>query len=65
MHLAELTCLDVDFSDLKFALQLADQSAAMFGACCFNEGDVKLTMGTGSFLNINTGKTPMGSTLGN
>jgi len=45
--------------------QLADQSAAMFGACCFNEGDVKLTMGTGSFLNINTGKTPMGTTLGN
>ncbi|CAB3378540.1 Hypothetical predicted protein [Cloeon dipterum] len=43
---------------------VADQSAAMFGSCCFKEGDVKLTMGTGSFLNINTGKTPMGTTLG-
>lgn len=28
----------------------------MFGECCFNPGDVKLTMGTGSFWDINTGR---------
>ncbi|XP_075057709.1 glycerol kinase 5 [Mixophyes fleayi] len=34
---------------------VADQQAAMFGQCCFDVGDVKLTMGTGTFLTINTG----------
>lgn len=43
---------------------MADQSASMFGACCFNPGDVKLTMGTGSFININTGPKPHASVLG-
>nr|KAF6477570.1 glycerol kinase 5 [Molossus molossus] len=30
----------------------------MFGECCFQTGDVKLTMGTGTFLDINTGNNP-------
>ncbi|XP_074924591.1 glycerol kinase 5 isoform X5 [Chelonoidis abingdonii] len=34
---------------------VADQQAAMFGECCFHEGDVKLTMGTGIFWDVNTG----------
>uniref|UniRef100_H0WFW1 Glycerol kinase 5 n=1 Tax=Otolemur garnettii TaxID=30611 RepID=H0WFW1_OTOGA len=34
---------------------VADQQSAMFGECCFQTGDVKLTMGTGTFLDINTG----------
>uniref|UniRef100_G1M1H6 Glycerol kinase 5 n=1 Tax=Ailuropoda melanoleuca TaxID=9646 RepID=G1M1H6_AILME len=34
---------------------VADQQSAMFGECCFHTGDVKLTMGTGTFLDINTG----------
>lgn len=34
---------------------MADQSASMWGSCCFNKGDVKVTMGTGSFLNLNSG----------
>lgn len=37
---------------------VGDQQSAMFGECCFETGDVKLTMGTGTFLDINTGKTP-------
>ncbi|XP_036301464.1 putative glycerol kinase 5 isoform X3 [Pipistrellus kuhlii] len=37
---------------------VADQQAAMFGECCFQTGDVKLTMGTGTFLDINTGSYP-------
>lgn len=35
--------------------QLGDQSASMWGSCCFNTGDIKITLGTGSFLNLNTG----------
>ncbi|XP_050164649.1 putative glycerol kinase 5 isoform X2 [Myiozetetes cayanensis] len=35
---------------------VADQQAAMFGECCFQPGDVKLTMGTGGFWNVNTGQ---------
>ncbi|XP_012862553.1 putative glycerol kinase 5 [Echinops telfairi] len=34
---------------------VADQQSAMFGECCFHTGDVKFTMGTGTFLDINTG----------
>jgi len=37
--------------------QVADQQSAMFGECCFHIGDVKLTMGTGTFLDINTGNS--------
>lgn len=35
-----------------------DQQAALFGQCCFDEGDIKNTYGTGAFLLMNTGKTP-------
>lgn len=27
----------------------------MWGSCCFNKGDVKLTLGTGSYMNVNSG----------
>ncbi|KAJ8972247.1 hypothetical protein NQ317_011072 [Molorchus minor] len=33
---------------------MADQSAAMFGSCCFYENNIKITMGTGAFLDVNT-----------
>lgn len=32
-----------------------DQQAALFGQCCFEEGDAKNTYGTGCFLLMNTG----------
>jgi len=38
-----------------------DQQAALFGQACFSEGDVKNTYGTGCFLLMNTGKTPVAS----
>ena len=41
-----------------------DQQAALFGQCCFIEGDVKNTYGTGGFLLMNTGKTPVRSSNG-
>lgn len=34
-----------------------DQQSALFGQCCFNEGDIKNTYGTGCFLLTNTGNT--------
>jgi glycerol kinase len=36
-----------------------DQQAALFGQCCFSKGDVKNTYGTGGFLLMNTGETPV------
>ncbi len=35
-----------------------DQQAALFGQCCFNEGDAKCTYGTGVFFMMNTKDTP-------
>ena len=35
-----------------------DQQAALFGQCCFNEGDIKNTYGTGAFLLMNTNDVP-------
>ncbi|XP_055682185.1 putative glycerol kinase 5 isoform X1 [Lutzomyia longipalpis] len=43
-------------SEIKIGCSIADQSASMWGSCCFGKGDVKVTLGTGSFMNLNTGK---------
>ncbi|MDI2126133.1 glycerol kinase GlpK [Yinghuangia seranimata] len=41
-----------------------DQQAALFGQACHEPGDVKCTYGTGSFVLINTGDTPVRSSAG-
>lgn len=41
-----------------------DQQASLFGQCCFNDGDVKNTYGTGCFLLMNTGEKPINSKNG-
>lgn len=41
-----------------------DQQAALFGQCCFEAGEMKNTYGTGCFLLMNTGKTPVVSEHG-
>jgi len=38
-----------------------DQQAALFGQTCFEKGDAKNTYGTGCFLLMNTGETPVES----
>ncbi len=38
-----------------------DQQAALFGQCCFSEGQVKNTYGTGCFLLMNTGTKAIAS----
>ena len=41
-----------------------DQQAALFGQTCFTEGEAKNTYGTGCFLLMNTGNTPVFSKNG-
>ncbi len=38
-----------------------DQQSALFGQCCFEEGEAKNTYGTGCFILMNTGSKPMKS----
>jgi glycerol kinase len=46
------------------ASALGDQQAALFGQTCFSPGEGKCTYGTGSFLLVNTGTTPVPSNNG-
>ena len=41
-----------------------DQQAALFGQACFEQGEVKNTYGTGCFLLMNTGESPVFSSNG-
>ena len=41
-----------------------DQQAALFGQTCFNPGEAKNTYGTGCFMLMNTGETPVYSKNG-
>ena len=41
-----------------------DQQAALFGQACFKPGAAKNTYGTGCFMLMNTGTTPVSSAAG-
>ncbi|KAF5293007.1 hypothetical protein FQA39_LY13776 [Lamprigera yunnana] len=43
---------------------ISDQSASMYGSCCFDYADIKVTLGTGTFLDVNTKHIPHGSASG-
>ena len=43
---------------------LGDQQAALFGQTCFSPGEAKNTYGTGNFVLMNTGTTPVPSKAG-
>lgn len=49
---------------VRITAVIADQAASIFGQCCFNRGDTKVTLGTGTFLNINTSSKCHASILG-
>ncbi len=49
---------------VPFAGMLGDQQAALVGQVCFEPGDAKNTYGTGCFLLMNTGTTPVPSSAG-
>ena len=43
---------------------MADQQSSMFGQCCFDVGDMKMSLGTGGFMSVNTGTKPHQSIKG-
>lgn len=47
--------------EAPIASMIGDQQSALFGQACFNPGDVKSTYGTGCFMLMNTGTTPVTS----
>ncbi|MBQ1850402.1 MAG: glycerol kinase GlpK [Lachnospiraceae bacterium] len=49
---------------IKVAGAAGDQQAALFGQCCFEQGQVKNTYGTGCFLLMNTGEKAISSEAG-
>ena len=52
-------------SKVPIGCSMADQSASLFGSGCIRSGELKLTMGTGSFVDVNTGTKPHVSASGN
>lgn len=51
-------------SSIPICCLVGDQQASTFGACCFEKDEINCTMGTGSFLSINTGDKPSTSYSG-
>jgi glycerol kinase len=49
---------------VPLAAILGDQQAALFGQACFDPGEAKNTYGTGNFMLLNTGHTPVASEAG-
>ena len=50
--------------EIPIAGAAGDQQAALFGQTCFNAGEAKNTFGTGCFMLMNTGETPVYSENG-
>ncbi|HEY1179430.1 MAG TPA: glycerol kinase GlpK [Phytomonospora sp.] len=53
-----------ELAGIPVAGALGDQQAALFGQTCYEPGEGKNTYGTGSFLLLNTGETPVASKAG-
>ncbi|XP_077513577.1 glycerol kinase 5 [Amblyomma americanum] len=51
-------------AEIPIACLAGDQQASAFGECCFEPGEVKCTMGTGTFFDANTAGRPHASTVG-
>lgn len=51
-------------AEVPIAGILGDQQAALFGQLCLEQGSIKNTYGTGCFMLMNTGKTPVLSKKG-
>jgi glycerol kinase len=57
-------CAEGALAGVPIAGDLGDQQAALFGQTCFAAGEAKNTYGTGCFLLLNTGPTPVESRNG-
>jgi glycerol kinase len=51
-------------SGVPLSAVFGDQHAALFGQACFSPGEAKNTYGTGNFMLMNTGQTPIASGSG-
>ncbi|XP_012258819.2 putative glycerol kinase 5 [Athalia rosae] len=51
-------------AEIPIRCSMADQAASLFGSTSFQPGDLKVTMGTGTFVNVNTGDEPHASITG-
>ncbi|XP_047468495.1 putative glycerol kinase 5 [Penaeus chinensis] len=49
---------------IPITVVVSDQGASLCGSCGFKRGDVKITLGTGAFLNVNTGSDAHASVKG-
>ena len=58
---AETSGLDFLPDGIPISGMAGDQQAAMFGQACFDSGEGKCTYGTGAFLLVNTGTSPISS----
>ena len=63
-HVYGLTLPELYGGEIPVAGAAGDQQCALFGQCCFQPGDMKNTYGTGCFLLMNTGRTPVKSSHG-
>ncbi len=53
-----------EMSGIPVAGDLGDQQAALFGQTCYSPGEAKNTYGTGCFMLLNTGESPVPSKSG-
>ncbi len=63
-HVYGYTDKDIMGFEIPFCAVAGDQQSALFGQCCFNTGDLKVTYGTGCFLLMNTGNQDIHSKNG-
>lgn len=63
-HVYGKTDFELFGGEIPIAGAAGDQMCALFGQCCFDAGDLKNTYGTGCFLLMNTGETPVDSKNG-
>lgn len=43
---------------------MADQQASLYGCGCWSKGDIKISLGTGTFVDMNTENNPHASMNG-
>ena len=59
-----VTAKNIFGSEIPIGSIIADSQSAMFAQCCWNIGDMKVSLGTGTFLTVNTGSYVHASTSG-
>jgi len=54
----------LDSFSIPITAVVGDQMSALFGHCCFKPGEVKISQGSGSFVDVNVGSKGKGSRRG-